>query len=91
VSAYYGLGIDSGALVTDVAKGGLIEKAGVKAGDVITAFNGTKIGADTPLLGMMRGCCIDEGVTLEVWSSDYCRFVEINSETIRTCDLKERN
>ena len=83
VSAYYSLDVDTGALVTAVAKGGLIEKAGVKAGDIITGFNGTKIGADTPLLGMMRVCCIDDGVTLEVWSDNSCRLIEIVNDEIR--------
>ena len=83
VSAYYSLDVDTGALVTAVAKGGLIDKAGVKAGDIITGFNGTKIGADTPLLGMMRACCIEDGVTLEVWSSDGCRLIEIVNDEIR--------
>ncbi len=37
------LGESKGALVADVTPGGPAEKAGIKRGDVITEFNGTKI------------------------------------------------
>ncbi|OGO22227.1 MAG: hypothetical protein A2144_11995 [Chloroflexi bacterium RBG_16_50_9] len=67
VSAYYNLGVDSGALVTEVVPGSPAELAGVKAGDVILSFNGTTLDEEVPLLGMMMSCPAGDMVTLEVW------------------------
>lgn len=77
ISAYYELGLDSGALVTEVVKGSLLDRAGIKAGDVITSFNGIKIGEGTPLLGMIRACSPNAEITLEVWSNNSLRLVQI--------------
>ncbi len=77
VAAYYGLEVDSGALVTEVTRGGLLDKAGIKPGDVITSFNGSQIGTDAPLLGAMRSCCIGKGVSVEFWSNNCYQTVEI--------------
>ena len=38
-----GLTIDYGALVIDVVSGSSADNAGIQAGDIITALNGTKI------------------------------------------------
>lgn len=67
VSAYYNLGVDSGALVTEVVPGSPAELAGVKAGDVILSFNGTTLDEEVPLLGMIMSCPAGDMVTLEVW------------------------
>ncbi len=45
----FGLTGDAGALVADVVKGSPAEKAGIKRGDVILAFNGEKIDAANEL------------------------------------------
>lgn len=42
VSAYYDLGVDSGALVTEATSNSPADKARVKVGDVILSFNGVK-------------------------------------------------
>jgi S1-C subfamily serine protease len=44
VVRFYNLDIDSGVFVTQVAKGGPAEKAGVKEGDLVIAFNGSPVG-----------------------------------------------
>ncbi len=72
VSAYYNLGVDFGALVTEVVPGSPAELAGVKAGDVILSFNGTTLDEEVPLLGMMMSCPAGDVVTLEV-----CRVNDI--------------
>ncbi len=66
ISAYYDLGVDYGALVTEVVPGSPAELAGVKAGDVIISFNGTRLDEDFPLLGMIMSCPAGDMVTLEV-------------------------
>jgi S1-C subfamily serine protease len=70
IAANYNLGVDSGALVTEIAPGSPAERAGVKAGDVILSFNGTTLDDEVPLLGMMMSCPAGSKVTLEVWRAD---------------------
>ena len=43
LQSQYGLTIDYGALVIDVVSGSSADNAGIQAGDIITALNGTKI------------------------------------------------
>ncbi|OGO18999.1 MAG: hypothetical protein A2144_12555 [Chloroflexi bacterium RBG_16_50_9] len=76
VSAYYNLGLDSGALVTEVDPGSPAELAGLKVGDVIISFNGAKLDEDAPLLGMMMSCPAGGMVTLEVWRATDTQRVE---------------
>ena len=77
IADYYELGVDSGALLTEVVKGSLVDRAGIRAGDVIISFNGIRIGEATPLLGMIRACPVGENITLEFWSDDCCRNATI--------------
>lgn len=54
ISQRFNLGTDSGALVIDVVKDGPAEKAGIESGDIITTFDGDKIGAVEDLLVALR-------------------------------------
>lgn len=76
LSAYYNLGVDSGALVTEVIPHSLADKAGVKVGDVIISFNGTRIGQGTSLFGMMQTCLTGDRVSLEIWRAQSSQTVE---------------
>ena len=40
IAAFYGLAVSQGVLITDIANGSPADKAGLKAGDVITAIDG---------------------------------------------------
>jgi len=77
VAMHYGLAVDSGALVTEVSKGSLADQVGVKTGDVITYFNGSAVGQQSPLLGMMRGCHMGRQVMMEVWRGNTSWIVEL--------------
>jgi len=77
LSAYYGLGVDSGALVTGVASGSLAERAGIRKGNVIISFNGTSLGEKTPFLGMMRQCNSGTRIEMEIWSENGIRTIEL--------------
>ncbi len=72
LAAYYDLGVDSGALVTEVTPGSQADKAGLKVGDVILSYNDERLGEGTPLLGMIRACPADSNIVLEV-----CRAKEV--------------
>ncbi len=64
-----GLGNATGALVTQVVEGSAAEKAGIRAGDVITAVNGRSVKSHTELrnaIGLLRvGDKVDIGLLRE--------------------------
>ena len=77
VSAYYDLGVDSGALVTEVVPRSPADTAGVEAGDVILSYNGDRLEEEAPLLGMMMTCPADHRIVMEVWRGDKVSIVEL--------------
>ena len=77
VSDYYGLGVDSGALVTEVAPDSVAARAGVVVGDVILTFNGAEVREESPLLGAMRNCPAGNVIALEVWRGQSRQKVEL--------------
>lgn len=77
LAAYYGLGVDCGALVTEVTPGSSADKAGVEVGDVILSFNGVKLEETVPLLGLMRLCHAGSRVTMEIQRESSTRMVEL--------------
>jgi putative serine protease PepD len=58
-----------GALVQDVTAGGAAEKAGIKAGDVITKFDTRKIDTSDALVAAVRSKAPNDKVTLTVGDS----------------------
>ena len=77
VSAYYRLGVQYGAMVTEVFPGSPADLAGVKSGDVILSFNGTNLNEEAPLLGMMMSCPAGDIVKLEVYRVNDIVTVEL--------------
>jgi len=78
VSDYYGLGIDSGALITDVAPGSAADLAGLRPGDIVVSFNGVALDGGVSLLTMLLGCGESQGVTLEVCEQAGVRPVRLS-------------
>lgn len=54
VASWYNLAVDKGILVTEVAAGSPAEKAGLKAGDVITAIDGKEMGNTGDLMQLIN-------------------------------------
>jgi len=77
ISTYYALGVDSGALVTEVVAGSPADRAGIQTGDVILSFNGTRVDDKAPLYGMIKSCPTGNKIALEVWRERSNRIVEI--------------
>ncbi len=77
ISAYYGLGVDSGALITEVNPGRPASKAGMEVGDVILSYNGARVEEAAPLLGMMMVCPTGHKMMLEVWRGESVSAVEL--------------
>jgi S1-C subfamily serine protease len=53
LASYFGVK-SGGLLVTEVEPGGLAERAGLKAGDCVTAVNGERVMSASDLAGAMR-------------------------------------
>ncbi len=77
LSEYYGLGVDYGALVTEVTPGSPADQGGVKTGDVILSFNNVTLEPKAQLLGMMMACPAGNTVTLEVWRETGVQVIKL--------------
>jgi serine protease Do len=62
-----GLKEEKGALVADVTPGGPADKAGIKRGDVIVAFDGKEIKEMNDLPMVVASTAVGKAVTVEVW------------------------
>ena len=80
LSEYYGLGVEYGDLVTEVTPGSPADLAGLKAGDVILSFNGTRPEEPTSLLGMMMACPVGNTVTLEIWRQKQVETIQLSHQ-----------
>lgn len=77
LSAYYDLGVKSGALVTEVVPNSPADRAGVRPGDVVLSFNGVKVEKEMPLFGMMRACVAGNRVQMEIWRGKSLSTIEL--------------
>ena len=66
IAQRFGLAVDSGALVTEVASRGPAEKAGIKQKDVVTALGSTKIKDAGDLIAALRDYKPGDSVTLTI-------------------------
>jgi putative serine protease PepD len=66
VAAQYGLNIKSGALVRVVSPGSPAEKAGIRAGDIITKIGDTQISAVADIFAGIRSHKIGDAVSVQV-------------------------
>ncbi len=77
LSAYYDIGVVSGALITEVVSDSPAQRAGIREGDVIISFNGARLKRGAPLLGMVMACPAGHTATLEVWRGNSTVIVEL--------------
>jgi serine protease Do len=81
LSEYYGLGVEYGALITEVTPGSPADRAGLRASDVVISFNGAKLEEQTSLLGMMMACLAGDKATLEVWREAEVSMIDLFHRT----------
>jgi serine protease Do len=73
----FGLDVPRGALVSSVEKGGPAEKAGLKEGDVILAYDGQPINSAGLLPSAVAATDPGKSVTLKVWRDKSARDVQV--------------
>ncbi len=66
----YKLAVDKGALITNVAVGGPADKAGLKAGDVITKFGDKEITDTNELLKALYSSQVGQRVEITFWRGE---------------------
>ncbi len=67
VAARYGLSVQSGVLVTEVASGGPAEKAGLAPGDVIVGIDGIDVADVQDFTNVIYGKQIGDEVQIQYW------------------------
>jgi putative serine protease PepD len=77
VAAQYGLAVKNGALVRFVSPGSPAEKAGMKAGDIITDINGASVTDVASLFAGIRDAKIGQTVTVTVVRDNQTRTLKV--------------
>jgi serine protease Do len=67
IAASLGLSEVRGVIISGVEPGSPAERAGIKSGDVITAFNGTRVEDSNSLRNQIASTAPDTEVTLTLW------------------------
>jgi serine protease Do len=83
LNAKLGLGIDEGALVSDVVGGGPAEKAGIKRGDVIVQFDGKPIRSSHDLPFVVASTPIGKTVGVEVMRDSQRMNLQVKTEELK--------
>lgn len=79
-----------GALVNSVVSGGAADRAGVQAGDVITAFNGNAIGDPNSLRNAVAGTPPGTEVSLTLWRNGREQQVRLRLGELNTTARAQR-
>ena len=76
-------GIPAGAAVQSVTENSPAEKAGLKAGDVITAVDGTKVESGTELVDVIGDLEVGQTLTLDVYRKGENLQLKVTTEEHR--------
>jgi serine protease Do len=88
LGAFFGAPDGEGVLVRNVNAGSPAEKAGVKAGDVITAFNGNRVRSLGDLREQLSAKNDDKPATLSVWRNKSSVTLTVELPAPKTKTLK---
>ncbi len=83
------LKISEGAIIADVQKGGPADKAGIKAGDIVTEFNGEKITDSAHLKNLVAATPPDTKVTLKILRNGKEKEITVKLGTLKQEELAQ--
>lgn len=72
----------AGAYISDVVTGGAADEAGLRAGDIVTAFNGVPISNANDLTAQVRAVAGDSDATITFVRGDTTRTVDVTLGTL---------
>ena len=78
--AHFGVPQESGVMVSKIDAGSPADKAGVKVGDILTAFDGKPVASSFDLRHRIRGADDGAAATLEVWRAGKVQTLTANLE-----------
>lgn len=70
--------MNAGVIVTEVFRDSPVDKAGLKPGDMILSYNGTRITKDEPLFGVMRKCTAGTIVEIEILRDNAAQMMRVS-------------
>lgn len=70
ISSRYGLGVDSGVMVTEVVSGSPADKIGLQAGDVITVFGARNMASTHDFIRAINGLAVGNQVEVIYWRGE---------------------
>jgi len=79
-ASIYGLAVDTGALITEIAEGSPADTAGLQAGDIITSLDGEPVQNAGALIAAIGSREIGETVELTFWRGSEERAAEVTLE-----------
>jgi serine protease Do len=91
LASTFGLDAPHGALVSSVERDGPAEKAGVKAGDVITSYDGHAVDAASELPALVATTAPGKTVPIEVWRDKRAQKLSVNIEQLSESESLARN
>lgn len=73
----FGLNEATGALISDVEKGGAADKAGIEASDVVLKFDGKKVNSSEDLPRLVAAARPDSKVVMDLWRKGALKQVTV--------------
>ena len=77
VAAYYGLGVNQGVLITNIASGSPADKAGLQPGDVITAIDGKDQTDDAALMDYINSQKVGQKIDITYYRGNNKNTVSV--------------
>ncbi|MCS6940045.1 MAG: trypsin-like peptidase domain-containing protein [Roseiflexaceae bacterium] len=82
LAAWYNLPVDYGLFIQAVGRGSALERAGVRAGDILLSLGGQRIDEEHPLLRILARHQVGEEVEIEIWRDNGVQTLRVTLEEL---------